>query len=73
MKKAYKYNVLSDVKCSNHACKRRLKQRIVEQKPTADVCYPCFQKKQAMAGKRAYHFYKNSGQEDSHGTESTNQ
>jgi len=42
MVKRYPYNVLSDKKCSNVKCDKKLKKRIVEEKPQANLCYKCF-------------------------------
>ena len=39
MKKAYPYNVLGNKRCVE--CGKRLKKRIVEEKPTANHCYRC--------------------------------
>ena len=39
MKKANKHTDLSRVKCKVKGCTKYLKQRIVDNKPTARVCY----------------------------------
>ena len=42
MKKGHKYNTLSTKKCSTPGCDRRIKQNILDRKPSADKCYRCF-------------------------------
>jgi hypothetical protein len=42
-KKSYAFNVLSDKECAMPNCKKKLKKRIVEERPTADRCYKCYQ------------------------------
>ena len=45
MKKSHAYDVLSDKKCAMPGCDNKLKLRIVEERPTATLCYRCYQKK----------------------------
>jgi hypothetical protein len=39
MKKQYKFNELSNVKCIK--CGKKLKMNLVSKKPTAKICYAC--------------------------------
>ena len=39
MKKRFEHTELSKVSCAVPGCTRKLKQRIVDTKPTARVCY----------------------------------
>ena len=39
MKKSHSFDKLSDKTCDVSGCKTRLKQRIVEEKPTAKKCF----------------------------------
>jgi len=50
MKKSHTYTELSDVQCSTPGCRRRLKQRLVNQKPTVDKCYKCNRTREAGRG-----------------------
>ncbi len=49
------YNELSTKVCTNKNCDRRLKQRIVDLKPTATLCYRCFKDQESQRG----HFINN--------------
>lgn len=49
-KKKLHFSVLSTTECSTKGCKNRLKQRIVDSKPTAHLCYRCYLESQARRG-----------------------
>lgn len=42
MKKSHHYTKLSNTQCVTKGCGRFLKQRIVQEKPTATKCYDCY-------------------------------
>lgn len=44
MKKSYTFDKLSTTICILPNCRKKLKQRIVENKPTAEHCYECSRK-----------------------------
>ena len=39
MKKTHRHDVLSDRTCSAPGCKKRLKLRLIEQRPNTHMCY----------------------------------
>ncbi len=55
MKKSRPFNELSDQFCMAPSCCRRLKLRIVEEKPTARFCYRCYSTQQSHRGKLIKH------------------
>ncbi len=42
MKKSFHFSVLSDKVCSVKGCTTKLKQRLVDEKPTVKKCFKCF-------------------------------
>lgn len=50
MKKTAEFNVLSSKVCAAKGCTRRIKQSIVDKKPSADLCYRCFMEKERGRG-----------------------
>lgn len=44
------YKVLSNKTCATPGCERKIKQNILDRKPSAKLCYRCFQEKERGRG-----------------------
>jgi hypothetical protein len=46
------FNQLSSKKCKTEGCDRRIKQEILNRRPSADLCYRCFCKAELKKGNK---------------------
>jgi hypothetical protein len=55
--KKQSYKILSNKKCVNPECRRRLKQNVVDRNPDVEHCYNCYpnsKKNRAGANRKMY-------------------
>ncbi len=50
MKKTYSFNVMSDKICAFASCDKRLKLRLVKQKPSTTICYKHYKETETDRG-----------------------
>lgn len=50
MKKTHPHTELSNRVCIDRGCERKIKKRLIKQKPTVDRCYKCHAKSEAGRG-----------------------